>query len=144
MCRLIDLESGRVDILAHGRGVNSAAFSPDGKLAATAGGDNTTRLWNVATAELIKQFGGHVNPVVAVSFDPSSTRRFTSEDGQARVWDTDALTLITQFAPHNDVVTGASFSPDADGAWVSFDECRPHGAGLGHDQRQAGRDHARA
>jgi WD40 repeat protein len=118
VCRLFDLVSGRVERLAPGRGgVISATFSPDGTLVATASGDDTTRVWNVATAEQVYEFGGHVNPVLAVAFDPSSTRLVsTSEDGQARVWDTEAGVLTQVFVPHDNAVVDASFS--SDGAWV--------------------------
>ncbi len=43
----------RIDgLFPHSRGVQGLAFSPDGSLLATSGGDRKTRLWDAATGEL--------------------------------------------------------------------------------------------
>ncbi len=50
--------------------VYGAAFSPDGKLLATASGDGTTRLWNVGTGACTRVLTGHTGIVSAVAFSP--------------------------------------------------------------------------
>src|SRR4051812_39909795 len=39
--------------------VNTVAFSPDGKILASGGGDNAVRLWDVETGREIKSLVGH-------------------------------------------------------------------------------------
>src|SRR5207248_4333544 len=51
-----------------------AAFSPNGKLLATAGGDGTVRLWEVATGRELRQLQGHRGAVYAVAFSPDGRR----------------------------------------------------------------------
>lgn len=58
----------------HSATVSTVAFSPDGKLLATAGYDHTIKLWDVETGLQIKEF----RPREAVYFQPSSFSRYTS------------------------------------------------------------------
>ena len=46
-------------LAGHTDTVNSAAFSPDGKLVVTASDDNTAKVWDVATGEEVHTLAGH-------------------------------------------------------------------------------------
>ena len=45
----------------HSNEVDSVAFSPDGKTLASGSWDNTIKLWNVETGELVRTLTGHTD-----------------------------------------------------------------------------------
>src|SRR5262249_60191754 len=49
-------------------GVNSLAFSPDGKVLASGGWDDTVRLWDVATGKELRKIDAHKAMVGRVVF----------------------------------------------------------------------------
>ena len=53
--------------------VNSVALSPDGTRLASASDDNTIKLWDMATREVIATLEGHTDYVVSVAFSPDGT-----------------------------------------------------------------------
>jgi hypothetical protein len=74
------------------KGVGYVDFSPNGKLLATAGADNTVLLWDVATG---KQHGepltGHTEGVGWVEFSPDGKLLSSSSaDKTVRLWDVDS------------------------------------------------------
>src|ERR1051325_27064 len=52
----------------HSDVVKTIAFSPDGKLLASAGADNTVKLWDVASGKELRSLYGHSNEISAVAF----------------------------------------------------------------------------
>ena len=68
--------------------VTGVAFSPDGRLLATASCDKTARLWDPATGEHRRTLTGHTGGVCGVAFSPDGRLLATaSGDGTARLWD---------------------------------------------------------
>jgi WD40 repeat protein/predicted Ser/Thr protein kinase len=76
-------------LLPHGNRVLGLAFSPDGTRLATGCGDNTIRLWDLATCQEVCELRGHGAYVHAVVFSPDGTQLASaSGDSTVRIWDT--------------------------------------------------------
>lgn len=63
----------------------SVAISPDSSAVAGGGSDGVVRIWSSATAELIRQFPAHPDPVVFLSFLPDQ-RLLTAAGRIVRIW----------------------------------------------------------
>jgi WD40 repeat protein len=87
--RLWDTATWReVGLLKHGIKVYGVAFTPDGKLLATACADNLIRIWDVDARQELAALRGHTDYVHAVAFSPDGTRLVSaSGDKTLRIWD---------------------------------------------------------
>ena len=101
-------------------GVEGVAFSPDGRLLATADGDGTVRLWDPATRKSVGSPLAVTHPngssVDEVAFSPMGELLATTanSDGMVRLWDPGTGKLVG--SPINDYLQEApqeiALSPD--------------------------------
>ena len=78
----------RLTLTGHDGGLYEVAFSPDGRLLATASWDGTAGMWDPATGEHLRTLTGHDGAVAGVAFSPDGCLLATAgRDGTARVWD---------------------------------------------------------
>jgi WD40 repeat protein len=100
------------------RSVHHLAFSPNGRLLATASNDSTVKVWDIETGEELFVIAGHDAPVTGVAFNQDGTLLVTaSADHTVKAWDiskipttrvieTPRLTL-----EHPSIVHGLAMSP---------------------------------
>jgi WD40 repeat protein len=95
--------------------VNSALFSPDGKLIVTASTDHTAKLWS-NQAQYLLSLEGHTAGINTAVFSPDGEYILTaSNDHTAKVWTITGDRMVTLHG-HQGAVLQASFSPD--GRWI--------------------------
>ena len=106
------VSSGGKYVLPQG-GVNSVAFSPEGKYVLMGSTDKTAKLWETATGVELHTFSGHTDWVNSVAFSPDGKYVLTgSTDTTAKLWDIATGVELRTFSGHTSAVSSVAFSPD--------------------------------
>ncbi|MGD0024216.1 MAG: retroviral-like aspartic protease family protein [Xanthobacteraceae bacterium] len=101
-------------LTGHTGGVNSVAFSPDGKRALSGSsrfGDGF-HLWDLATGQTLKTVTGKALQVISVAFSPDGKQAlWGSADGTVRLWDLATGQTLMTLKGHTGGVGRIAFSP---------------------------------
>ncbi len=109
------LAQAQTPVKAHNALVHCLSLSPDGKLLASAGFDNTIKLWerNGAALKELATLTGHTGPVYAVAFSSDAKLLISSSlDKTARVWSVAEKKMLAEIKGHTDIVDTVAISPD--------------------------------
>jgi WD40 repeat protein len=101
------------ELKGHTALIYHVAFSPDGKLLATAGFDNGVKLWEGSSGKEVRTLTGHTGPVYCVAFHPNGTILASgSLDKTIRLWNIADGKLIREIKGHTDIVDSIAFNKD--------------------------------
>lgn len=97
----------------HTAPVLHTAFSPDGRMLASSGGDCTVRLWDALSSLPRHTCTGHATHVLCAAFSPDGRKIASGDrDGEVRLWDTlTGQMLCHPLRGHRAWVTGISWEP---------------------------------
>ena len=107
----------------HQNTISQIKYSPDGKLIASAGWDNSIKLWDAENGKLMATLTGHTDGVNSIAFSPDGQTLVSgSEDKTIKIWDlANQPKLIKTLTGHTDSIKAVTVSPDGKIASAGYD-----------------------
>lgn len=113
--KLYNIQTGEEVDVSRGNsvGMNSVVVSPDGKILASGGSDNTIQLWDLSTRKEIHTLKGHELGVNSLIFSPDNQTLISSGwDNTIKIWDVGTGRVIHTIKDDDLKTNSIVLSPD--------------------------------
>jgi WD40 repeat protein/serine/threonine protein kinase len=102
-----------ISLTGHTQSVNSVAIAPDGRTALSGSGDQTLKLWELASGKELRTFTGHTGRVSSVAITPDGQTALSgSVDKTLKLWDLASGKEIRTLTGHTQSVNSVAIAPD--------------------------------
>ena len=108
--------------------ITSLAISPDNKKIVSVSCDNTVKIWDLESGNLINTLGhGHTDWVNSIAISPDNKKILSGlEDNTIKIWDLESGNLINTLNGHTDYVRSVAISQDntkiVSGSWDIYEK----------------------
>jgi WD40 repeat protein len=100
-------------LTGHADWVLAVAVTPDGQCAVSASGDQTLKVWDLASGRELRTLEGHAGAVWAVAVTPDGRRVVSASGDQTlKVWELGSGRELRTLTGHSDEVTAVAVTPD--------------------------------
>jgi len=97
----------------HTDAVYTVTFSPDGSYALSGSGDQTIKLWEVASGRSLRSFEDHRDRVNTIALSPDGNYALSGgADQTMKLWQVMTGSCLRTFRDHTDAIHAVVFSPD--------------------------------
>jgi WD40 repeat protein len=98
----------------HTQGVASVAVTVDGRVAVSASGDTTLKVWDLGSGQALRTLEGHTGRVTGVALTADGRIAVSSSnDRTLKVWDLGSGQALRTLEGHTDCVTGVALTADS-------------------------------